>query len=72
MLTTVKSEALTLAVWVLAVDAIFIGVYFIAGLRDASSVVKLAFTAVWTVTTLAVVIRGLSRIRIARAGRKPG
>jgi hypothetical protein len=49
-----------------AVDALFIGVYFGAGIERASDGVKLAFTVVWTVINLAVVIRGLARIRGAR------
>ncbi len=51
---------------VLAVDALFIGVYFGAGIERASDTVKIAFTVVWTVINLAVVIRGLTRIRAAR------
>jgi hypothetical protein len=51
---------------VLAVDAIFIAVYFGAGIEGASDSGKIAFTVVWTVINLAVVIRGLSRIRSAR------
>jgi hypothetical protein len=49
-----------------AVDALFIGVYFGAGIERAPDGGKLAFTVVWTVINLAVVIRGLTRIRGAR------
>ena len=66
---TVKREALVLVGLVLAVDAIFIAVYFAAGIEPASDSVKIAFTVVWTVINLAVVIRGLTRIRSARVGR---
>jgi hypothetical protein len=65
----VKKEALTLLLVVVAVDAVFIAVYFITGLRNASSGVKVTFTVVWTIITLAVVIRGLSRIRTVRVER---
>jgi hypothetical protein len=68
--TGVKQEAFTLLLLVVAVDAVFIAVYFITGLRDASSPAKLIFTVVWTILTLAVVIRGISRIRTVRVGRK--
>jgi hypothetical protein len=70
MAAEVRKEALTILLIVVLVDAVFIGVYFLADLRDASDVVKLVFTAVWTIITLAVVIRGLSRIRMARVHRK--
>lgn len=66
---TVKREALVLVGLVLAVDAIFIAVYFGAGIQRASDGVKLSFTVVWTVINLAVVIRGLTRIRSARVNR---
>jgi hypothetical protein len=66
---TVKREALVLVGLVLAVDAIFIAVYFLAGIERAADNVKIAFTLVWTVSTLAVVIRGLARIRNARLSR---
>ena len=71
MPTVVKKEALTLLLLVVAVDAVFIAVYFMAGLLNASSGAKLTFTVVWTFITLAVVIRGLSRIRMVRGRRKP-
>jgi hypothetical protein len=70
MPTGVKKEALTLLLMVVAVDAVFIAVYFITGLRNASNGAKLTFTVVWTIITLAVVIRGLSRIRTVRVERK--
>jgi hypothetical protein len=66
---TAKSEALVLVGLVVAVDALFIAVYFGAGIERASDGLKIAFTVVWTVINLAVVIRGLSRIRSARVNR---
>ena len=66
---TVKREALLLVGLVLAVDAIFIAVYFAAGIQRAADSVKVAFTVVWTVINLAVVIRSLTRIRSARVER---
>lgn len=66
---TVKREALVLVGLVLAVDAIFIAVYFAAEIKRAPDSAKIAFTVVWTVVNLAVVIRGLTRIRSGRVGR---
>jgi hypothetical protein len=62
----VKREVLWLVIAVLTIDAIFVGAYFLGRLSAASDPVKLGFTALWTLVTLGVVIRGLSRIR--RAG----
>jgi hypothetical protein len=65
-----RREVLWLVLGVLAVDALFAGAYFAAGLRRAPDTSKIAFTAVWTLATLGVVIRGLSRIRRARLDRR--
>lgn len=54
---------------VVAVDALFIAAYFGAGIERASDSLKVAFTVVWTVINLVVVIRGLTRIRTARVNR---
>jgi hypothetical protein len=59
-------EVLLLVGVILLVDAIFIAAYFVGEVRTVSDPAKLAFTAVWTLATLAVVIRGLSRVRKAR------
>jgi len=65
----VKREVVTLVVLVLLVDGLFIGGYFAAGLVHASTAAKLGYTAVWTLVTLVVVLRGLTRIRAIRAGQ---
>jgi hypothetical protein len=54
---------------VLGVDALFVAIYFLGELRRASDAGKLVFTALWTLVTLGVVIRGLARIRSARLDR---
>jgi hypothetical protein len=61
-----KRELLTLVGLVLLVDGLFIAIYYAAGLRAASDGVRLGFTALWTVATLLVVLRGLGRIRAQR------
>jgi RsiW-degrading membrane proteinase PrsW (M82 family) len=63
---SLKREVLWLLVAVLAVDALFVSAYFVGRVRGASDPIKVAFTALWTLVTLGVVIRGLSRIRKAR------
>jgi hypothetical protein len=67
---SVKGEVLTLILAVLAVDAVFVGIFYLAHLGHESNAIKVAFTAAWTLVTLAVVIRALSRIRTARLQRK--
>ena len=51
---------------VLAVDAVAIGAYFVAGIGRAAPGTRLAFTVVWMLATLLVVLVGLTRIRRAR------
>ena len=53
---------------VVGVDAVFFGIYTLAGLGRAGPGVKLGFTVLWTVATLAVVLPRLTRIRELRRG----
>ncbi len=66
----VRREVFVLVGSVLAVDAIFLLVYFVTPLRAAWGAVKFGYTLVWTLATLAVVLRGLARIRTARVRRE--
>lgn len=50
----------------LAVDAIAIGTFLLAGIGRAAPGTRLAFTVIWMVATLLVVLVGLTRIRRAR------
>jgi hypothetical protein len=68
---SLKREILALITLVLAVDAVFVAAYFLGQVRSASDSGKVVFTAVWTLVTLGVVIRGLSRVRRVRLHR-PG
>jgi hypothetical protein len=63
-------EVLTLVALVVLVDGIFIGIYFAAGLTAASGGLKLGYTLLWTMATLAVVLRSLGRIRATRLARR--
>ena len=51
---------------VVVVDLVFIIAYFVARLQTSSDSVKVGFTVLWTLATLGVVLRGLSRLRRAR------
>jgi hypothetical protein len=68
MRESVRREVLILIALVVGVDLIFIAGYFLAGLEESSGAVKLGFTVLWTLGTLGVVIRGLTRVRRARLG----
>jgi hypothetical protein len=65
----VKREVVKLVVLLLVVDGVFVGGSFAAGLVRASAAAKLGYTAVWTLVTLVVVLRGLTRIRALRSGQ---
>ena len=66
MATAPRREVLLLVGLVLALDAVFVTIYFLGHLRGASDSAKVVFTAVWTLAILIVAARGLSRIRSAR------
>ena len=70
MADRLKRELLWLVGGVLVVDAVFAATYFLTDLRNMTDAAKVAFTAVWTLVTLAVVLRGLSRIRRVRLGSR--
>jgi flagellar biogenesis protein FliO len=63
---TARREVLLLVAMVLVVDLVFVAAYFVAKLQTSADSVKLGFTALWTLATLGVVIRGLTRLRKAR------
>ena len=67
----IRRQVVVLVLLVLAVDAVAIALFYLLGLDEASTGVKLGFTALWTVATLAVVLTGLTRIRQARVRRHP-
>jgi hypothetical protein len=67
----VKRQVLWLIIAVLLVDAFFVGAYFLGRIRTASDLTKIVFTALWTLVTLAVVIRGLARVRSVRLRQAP-
>ena len=69
MTDALRREVVWLVVAVVAVDALFVAAYFITGASSASDGIKLAFTALWTLVVLAIVIRGLTRIRSVRLRR---
>ena len=67
----VKREVLWLIIAVLAVDAVFLAVYLVGHIDGSTNLTKIIFTALWTLVTLAVVIRGLARVRSVRFRQTP-
>jgi type VI protein secretion system component VasK len=67
----VKREVLWLIMAVLAVDAVFLAVYLVGHIDGSTNLTKIIFTALWTLVTLAVVIRGLARVRSVRFRQTP-
>ena len=69
---SVRREVLALVGLVLLVDALFIAGYYLAGVARRPDTLKVAYTAVWTVATLLVVLRGLHRVRAERLRHRRG
>jgi hypothetical protein len=67
-----KREVLALVGLVLLCDALFLAAYLLFDLPARSGAARLGFTAVWTLVTLAIVLRGLARIRAERLRRRGG
>lgn len=65
-----RREVLALVVLVLAVHVLFITGYYVAGIGRRAETVRAAYAGVWTVVTLAAVLRGLLRVRAARGRRR--
>jgi hypothetical protein len=61
-----RREVLTLVGLVVAADALFIAAYFLLHLAHESAGVRLGFAAAWTLVTLAIALRSLTRIRAVR------
>jgi hypothetical protein len=62
----VKRQLLLLVAAVVVVDACFIAGYFLFDLNAAGNPARIGYTAAWTVVTLLVVLRFLTRIRSLR------
>ena len=56
---------------ILVIDAAAVAIFSALDIGDAPRRTRALFTAIWTVVTLAIVLNGLYRIRLARGGRSP-
>ena len=68
----IRKHLMIMVALILAIDAIAIALHTALGIGDAPRRTKTIFTVVWTVVTVAAVLNGLYRIRLARhAGGTP-
>ena len=65
----IRKHLMVMIALVLVVDALAIGLFSALGIREAPRQTRTIFTAVWTIVTVAVVLNGLYRIRLARHAR---
>jgi hypothetical protein len=65
-----RSAVLRLVISVIVLDAIAIAIYYAAGIRLRPTSVRYPFFGAWILLTLAVVLPGLHRIRVARVRRR--
>ena len=61
-----RRAVLELVVLVVLVDVVFVAIYYGADLAHTARSVTLGYTVLWTAATLAVVLRGLGRVRAER------
>ncbi|MDQ3950677.1 MAG: hypothetical protein M3282_10050 [Gemmatimonadota bacterium] len=64
-----RAAVLRLALSVIVLDAIAIAIYYVADIPRRPSSVRYPFFGAWLLLTLAVVLPGLHRIRVARVRR---
>ena len=65
-----RSAVFRLAIGVVVLDTVAIATYYLADIPLRPPAVRYPFFAVWMVLTLAIVLTGLHRIRVARARRR--
>ena len=61
-----RRHLLEMIALVIVLDAITIGVYYALGMKYRPPRVQIVFTAIWTLLTLLVVLRGMGKVRKAR------
>jgi hypothetical protein len=62
----VRKHLMIMVALILLIDAIAIVLYRTMGIEDAPQDRRMFFTGAWTLVSLAVVLTGLYRIRVAR------
>jgi hypothetical protein len=67
-----RRAVLELVLLVVLVDVVFVAIYYWVDLAHASRSVTLPYTVIWMAVTLAVVLRGLGRVRAERLRLRSG
>jgi hypothetical protein len=67
---SVRGEVLLLMVMIAVVDGAAIAVYHFAGFAGSTGTKRLIFTGAWMAASLAVVLAGLWRVRMARERKR--
>ena len=65
----IRKHLMIMVALILVIDAIAVAMFSALDIGDAPRRTRTLFTALWTVVTLAIVLNGLYRIRLARGGR---
>jgi hypothetical protein len=65
-----RSAVMRLVVSVVVLDVVAIAVYYLADLALQPTSIRYPFFGAWMLLTLAVVLTGLHRIRVARVRRR--
>ena len=65
----IRKHLMVMVGLILAIDAIAIAIFNAYAIGDAGRSTRTLFTGAWTVVTLAIVLNGLYRIRLARNPR---
>ena len=65
----IRKHLMIMVALILVIDAIAVAMFSALDIGDAPRRTRTLFTAIWTVVTLAIVLNGLYRIRLARGGR---
>jgi len=65
----IRKHLMIMVALILAIDAIAIALFSALDIGDAPRRTKTVFTAAWTIVTVAAVLNGLYRIRLARNAR---
>ena len=67
----IRKQLMIMVALILVVDAIAIAAFNGLDIGDAPRNTRTIFTGAWTVVSLAIVLNGLYRIRLARGQRGP-
>ena len=67
--TPAQRELVRFVLSIVALEVVAIGLFYAAGIEQASHRTRTAYMLVWMAVTLAIVMTGLRRLRRARFGR---